>query len=417
MSQNENRPDFYAGINKIVNYFARTSKGGFLFCSCDSTSMTRLITETVIKQAAEKNLEIKELYLTSDDTHIFLDKVRTAANSKPKGVIISNLDELIVLTKDEIIKDINLSRDILLGIGLPFLFCVSRENISKFANLASDLFIRRDRGTIDFPDIPGYTKTGSPGEFYPLESRNTVDFNSLKLKIDLLEKQFKEAVEKKDRPDRIANDIILDLIDAYLDGSLIKEANELFKKYKTYFNLKVHVKTIDIVARLHRIDSQWDKSLEYYFKLESIYKEVGNAYELSLVLNNIGTVYFEKGEPDKAYEYFLKSKDLFEREGNRAGIGRSLNNIGMIYIKKDELDKALQNFLEAKKIQEATGNTIGLGTVFNNIGSIYSRKGQWNKAYDYYLESKKIFERDGDYIDLELVLKNIEDVKKHITGA
>lgn len=411
MSQNESAPDFFAKINKIVNYFSRTKKGGFLFCSCDNTLIIKRIVRDVIARSAEKNLKIKEIYLSSADAGSFLYQTKAAAGDRPDGVIIVNLDEAIVLTKDQIITDINFSRDILLGLKLPFLFCMSRENISKFANKASDLFSRRDRGVIQFPDIPEHPMIIEMKGLFPIQFQKSTDFQDLDLKIGLLHAQLKEAEEKKYNPDRIANEIALDLIDAYIDASLLEDANELFDKYKSYLNLEEHLKAITVAAWLYDANSEWDRSLEYYFKLKAMHEAVGNIPAIAMVLNNIGTVYFQKGEMDKALEYFNKTGDLCKREGNEAGKANVLNNIGLIYSVRDELDKALGLFLESMEIKEKIGDTNNLGSVFNNIGGIYSRKGEWDKAYDYYRQGKEVFEKSGDIQHLKAILKNIEYVK------
>lgn len=390
MSQNKGNPDFFAKINKIVNYFSRTKKGGFLFCSCDNTLVIKQIIHNVIVRSREKNLKIKDLALSSTDAGIFLYQVKAAAKEYPDGIIISNLDEMIILTKDQIITDINLSRDILLDIKIPFLFCMSRENISKFANKAVDLFLRRDRGVIQFPDIPEHPMSVDMKEVFPIKFHKSIDFRDLDLRLRLLYSQLKKAEEKKYNPDRIANEIALDLIDAYIDASLLEKANELFDKYKKYFNLETHMKAITIAAWLYDANSDWDRALEYYFKLKAMHEGSGNMVELAVVLNNIGIVYFYKGEMDKALEYFYKTGELCEREGNENCKGSVLNNIGLIYSVRDELDKALDYFLRSIEIREKMGDVNNLGSTFNNIGGIYSRKGEWDKALEYYRKGKKV---------------------------
>ncbi|HLP59331.1 MAG TPA: tetratricopeptide repeat protein [Candidatus Deferrimicrobium sp.] len=407
MSQDESSPDFIAKINKIVNYFSRTKKGGFLFCSCDNTQVIKQIVRDVIFRAAEKNIKVKELYLSYTDTGSFLYQIKAITGDKPDGVIVSNLDEAIILTKDQIITDINLSRDILLGLKLPFLFCMSQENISKFANKASDFFLRRDRGVVQFTDIPEHPIGIEIKGLFPIEFQKSTDLMSLNLKIGLLHAQLKEAEEKKYGPDRIANEIALDLINAYLDASLIEKANELFDRYKPYFNLKEHAKAITVNAWLYASNLEWDKSLTYYFKLKAMHEAVGNMHELAVVLNKIAAVYFHKGDMDKALEYFNKTGDLCEREGIEAWKGSVLNNIGLIYSARDELDKALGFFLKSIEISEKIGDVNSLGNAFNNIGEIYARKGEWHKAYDYYRKGKEVLEKSGDIQHLKVILKNI----------
>jgi Tfp pilus assembly protein PilF len=420
MSINQDNLDFFAKINKIVNYFSRTKKGGFLFCSCNNTLVIKHIVQLVITRSAEKNLKIKELYLSSSDTGSFLYQAKAAAEEQPDGIIIANLDEMAVLTKDQIIIDINLSRDILLDIKIPFLFCMSRENISKFANQAVDLFLRRDRGVIQFPDIPEHPLTAVNAmtvdmkEFFPIKFPKFNSFKDLELTIGLLHGHLQEGEEKKYNPDRIANETALDLIEAYIDASYLEKANELFNKYKMYFNLEEYVKAISVAAYLYEANADWDRSLVYYFKLKAMHETVENMVELAIVLNNIGIVYFYKGEMDKAFEYFSKTGELCKKEGNITWKASVLNNTGLIYSVRNELDKALDFFLKSIEIWENIGDTNNLGCTFNNTGKIYAKKGEWDKAFDYYLKGKKAFEKSGDIQHLKLILKNMEVVTNHL---
>ena len=232
--------DFSFKVNKIVNYFARTRRGGFLFYSSPYTIVIPEINRVIIQQAKAKDMDIMELHLELRHGEGFLQEIRAAANEHPDGIIIANLDQLISLTNDQVIKDINLARDILLGLKSPLLFCMLIKNISKFANLAQDLFSRRERGVINFS-----------GELHELASMKLITalermgYQPLtglldrELKIEILEDQLKEAEDKKHNPGRIANDIVWDLIRLYLSASLFEKANDLFEKYKSHLPSKV----------------------------------------------------------------------------------------------------------------------------------------------------------------------------------
>ncbi|MCK5057183.1 MAG: tetratricopeptide repeat protein [Candidatus Aminicenantes bacterium] len=359
MVQSINEPDFFAKINKIVSYFSRTSKGGFLFCSCDKTVLINEIIKIILERAQLKSLKIKVLDAASANGERFLRMVKAAAGEKPDGVILSHLDEAIVFTKDQIIKDINLSRDILLGLKLPFLFCVTTGNIAKFANQAQDLFLRRDRGVIHFPNVPGITGSeiqGFMGELAEFGLQDMVEAESLNLKVGLLEKQLKEAIGKKYSPDRIANEIVLDLIKLYLSVSRVDEANQLFERYRPYFNLKNHLKTIITIGNLFKETSRLSEALDLFFK----------------------------------------AKQIQEQTGDRTGRGVIFHYIGSVYYKKGELNKALENLLESMKIFDKAGETLILGSIILRISSIYKRKNNFNKFFEYLLRAKDVIEKIGN---------------------
>jgi tetratricopeptide (TPR) repeat protein len=389
--------DFYAGINKIVNYFARTSKGGFLFCSHEKTLVLRHIAKTVIERAAQKELDIKELYLTAEDAEVFWRKIRDMAGEKPDGIIISNLDELIVVTKEQIIKDFNLSRDILLGLSVQILICLSRENISKFANQASDLFLRRDRSVIYFPDPPEETKIDKIRELFTSDFLEPVDFKSTELKIGLLEKQLEEAVKKRYKPTRIANEIVLDLIDAYVELWLQEEATRLFDKYREHFNLEDNRKTIDIIGRFYKKTYMNDEALDCFSRSKTLSEAIGDDYGIAKSLVSIGSIYTRKREFDKALEYHFKAKEIVEKKKYDDLIASALAHIGYTYLQNGEYDKSLDYYLRVMGVYEEKKDKRGLAWIYYSLGTHYSRKEEQDKALDYFFKSRKICGEIGRY--------------------
>lgn len=446
--------DYYAKINKIVNYFARNSNGGFLFCSLDKIDVTNEINRYIIYRAEQKNLTVKEVYLSFEDAQDFLNKIREAAKEKPDGIIISNLDELIVLTKDQIIKDFNLSRDILLNLKLPFLFCVSKKNISKFANQAQDLFLRRDRGVIHFSNIPGKKRIEEFKDFFTKEYWRSTEYKSLELGKVLLESQLKEAEEKRYRPERIANEIALDLIHLYLNTSLIIKAKELFYKYKHFLDLENNLKAITITAKLYNESGQLDKAFDYYLKAKNIVEKTGDMRVLGTILNemallydrklewekarefsfrslkisrqlgdipgigiifnNIGLSYYKSGDLNKALEFFYKSLEAANQKVSGQELLVSLNlNIGAVYFRKEKFDKALEFCLKSKEISEKIGDIDGLGKAYDNIGLIFYHKNQMNNALEYYMKAKEIFEKIGYDDNLKSINERIQSIKEN----
>jgi tetratricopeptide (TPR) repeat protein len=405
--------DFYAGINKIVNYFDRTSKGGFLFCAHDKTLVLLHIAKTVIERAAQKKLDVKELYLTIGDVDDFWRKIREIAKEKPDGIIISNLDELIVLTKDQIIKDFNLSRDILLGFNVQILFCLTRENVAKFANQASDLYLRRDRGVIFFADPPEETTIDKFEEFYSPEFIESTDFKTAKLQIGLLEKQLKEARENKYRPDRIANEIALDLISSYLDSLLLEDADGLFNEYKKYFNLETNHKAIDIIGKYYRKKYLNDEALECFFKSKALNETVGNEREVIGTLLDIGIIYTRKRDLDKALEYYFQALEIDERKKYEGLAENVFRHIGFTFQQNGEYNKALDYYIRAMDIYKEKNYDRGLVVIYYNIGLIYYNKKEYDQALELFLKSSKIYKAIGRFKMVPWSLKFAGDIYLH----
>jgi tetratricopeptide (TPR) repeat protein len=402
--------DFYVGINKIVNYFERTTKAGFLFCAHDKTMVLLQIAKTVIERAKRKKLDVKEFYMTGDDVGDFWRKIKEIAKGKPDGVIISNLDELIVSTKDQIIKDFNFSRDILLGLDVQVLFCLTRENVAKFANQASDLYLRRDREVIFFPDPPGETALDKANELFTPGFRESGDFKSAQLKIGLLEKQLREAEQKNYKPERVANEIALDLVQAYLEASLSADANRIFDRYIIHFNLETDLKAMEIVGNVYYQNSMWTKALELSLKSLAKYEEYRDEFRIARELLAAGALYSIENQFNNAFDYFSRAEEIIKRNHYDYLLPQLYINLGQIYYGKGELNKALDYYSKTLKLVEEPKDKDFRAMVNAHIGAIYFRKGELDKALHYYLNTKEICAASGGTLNIALISEQIGNV-------
>jgi tetratricopeptide (TPR) repeat protein len=382
--------DYFAGINKIVRFFKLTKGSGLLFCACADQRMVREINRTLFKRAEDKDINIREVYVPSEKSGEIMAVLREASHG-PDGLIVNNLDESVLTGGKEFVYQINFARELLTDLNLPLLFWLTPENISVFANSAPDLFSRRDRGVIEFAGtFTGDTALRRFDETLAPVYAQTDDFKSLRLKIELLEKQYQEAKSKGYPAKRIALEIVADLIDAYLKVHLLQEASELFEQYRTHYEESSDPRLVWLTARVFDKTGSWDKALEYYHKAEQIQIELGDRAGLGTTYNYIGAIYDNKGERDKALEFYQKAEQIQIEVGDWTELGGTYNNIGVIYRKKGEWDKALEFYQKAEQIGIEVGDRAGLGTTYNNIGTIYYNKGEWDKALEFYQKAEQI---------------------------
>ena len=52
--------------------------------------------------------------------------------------------------------------------------------------------------------------------------------------------------------------------------------------------------------------AEYDKALEYHFRISCVREEEGNKAEISITLNNIGLVYFKLHNYESALKYYEK---------------------------------------------------------------------------------------------------------------
>jgi len=397
--------DFFENISGVINFFRYTPESGLLFCACNNQRLIRQINQQIIEKAKDYNLNIGDVYISSDYLNSFLPIFRKAASDMPDGFIINNLDELILISQGRFISEINMAREILIELGVPMLFWLSDENISRFANKAPDLFLRRDRSVIAFCDVAGVSGLDRFKDSYSHEYISSEEFKSLNLKIELLEKQLKEAEEKKYNEKRIAFEIVADLIQLYLKAFLRQEASKLFEKYGKYFEESTNIKHLFLRADYYHTIGEWNKALAYYLNIEEDQKE--DQVELARTYNEIGTIYRKKGNWDKAFEYLFKSENILIKVVEKGGLISTYNNIGVIYRNKGDWNKSLEYLFKSEEISLEVGDNYGLASIHNNIGVVYRNKSDWDKSFEYFFKSEQIKLKIGDKAGLALTYNNI----------
>jgi len=63
-----------------------------------------------------------------------------------------------------------------------------------------------------------------------------------------------------------------------------------------------------------------------YEKALRIFEGIGAERSMAITLNDLGTVFYSRGQYDKAYEYFEKSLAIRRKIGDPKGEGATLDN-------------------------------------------------------------------------------------------
>ena len=119
--------------------------------------------------------------------------------------------------------------------------------------------------------------------------------------------------------------------------------------------------------------------------------------------NTLASSYYGNLEPDKAIENFEKALQFIEllpveeRERLHAGI---LQNIATIYQNKGERVKAFKNYLAAIQYAEAAKDTMFLTIAYNNIGQAYNSSEDFEKSLFYLEKALEYAKAKNSQIDI-----------------
>jgi len=106
--------------------------------------------------------------------------------------------------------------------------------------------------------------------------------------------------------------------------------------------------------------------------------------------NNLGKIYYERGEKERSIEFFRKSISLFKRSDKLTSPHFNLANV---YMDFDRLQEAKEGYQSAIRLDpEHFAAYVGLG-------SVYSRTGRYDKAIKAFNQANKVWKENhsGDY--------------------
>lgn len=151
-----------------------------------------------------------------------------------------------------------------------------------------------------------------------------------------------------------------------LDESNFKEAEKNFKRFIKYSKGKkgdfeiLYADALNNMGELCKYTYRYDKALDYYFEAIRVSDQNTNVPDFYRwpIVDNIGQVYFAKGDYSKAEKYLLEAlsgkKKVFGSNSPFTAI--TLEGLGQIYLHMNDFEKSEKFFVEAIKIFEGQKN-------------------------------------------------------------
>ncbi len=394
MKNGADQDDYHSNISRIVNYFRRTPGSGVVFCVCNDPNLIHEINIRIINLAADAGLSVSELFLSSENHESFPASVRRAAKRSPDGIIITNLDRTIRESSGQIIQDINFSRELLISLKVPFLFWMSNKNLSIFANKATDLFIRRDRGVFNFSGFQVPLKRPSRlfqnmvhFDFYSEPYRN------MSSQIELIEKQIHDAEKRGVDESTIAKELVPDLISAYLISLESSKAYALLIRYGEHYKKTNNPKLIEMTAMVHQHKNDLDKAFKYYMQSKKIREKIGDTPDLAVVYSRLGWIAVKQNQLETAEKWSRKAVQVAEKCGERFSLSGAYASMGLIALELRDFEKAESMMRKSLQISEAYGSIVWIIEKMYMLGRIFHEQREFGKAEAWFEKAVEILEK------------------------
>lgn len=153
----------------------------------------------------------------------------------------------------------------------------------------------------------------------------------------------------------------------------------IYKELKDNLGISANYSNLSIV---YKSQSNYTKALEFAFKALQYKDEVKESTK-AVLLENIGTIYFEQNEFAKTIKYYDQAAEIYDRIGDKNGIARNLGNTGIVFFGKGNYEQALVYHLRSLKINTEISNDNGILINYSNLGTVYAQLKQYTKAIEY----------------------------------
>lgn len=180
----------------------------------------------------------------------------------------------------------------------------------------------------------------------------------------------------------------------YSESSLILKINRL-KNELISIHIANHPEKIVTVYKeignAYQLLSQFDSAI-YYYEEGAIIASDKNLEKLySSIAYNLGLAYSVTGEYDLAIQFALKGLAIDTKLNNKKDIAAAQNGIAIIYQRQGIYDKALEHQLHSIKLSEKSDNHKEVANGYYNLGTIYFKLEKVNQSLKYFNLAKTYY--------------------------
>lgn len=153
--------------------------------------------------------------------------------------------------------------------------------------------------------------------------------------------------------------------------------------------------------------NNYEKSLEYFELAKQLAEVEKDSFGVADALNDMGSVYWKKGQSAKAMEFYLQVRKIGEELNDNETLLRSNLSLGIIHNEEGDNVKALLYYEAGLPQADSIGSPVAKGLLLNNMGVAYRSDEKYEEALEYFKKAEEVFleiERNGR---LALVTSNI----------
>ena len=214
------------------------------------------------------------------------------------------------------------------------------------------------------------------------------------------------------------NAISIELINSYSTLGLIHfnlggfaDSKTLFQKavsLSTKANKRYHIafNKLKLGYAMHKL-GQPDSAYAEYEAALAIATNLKEEILKATIIELLGTYYLDNSDYSKSLEYFYESLSIRQRLNAKMQLSKSYTNIGLVYLNQKDTEKAIENFKIGLERALEQNDLRTAGKLYGNIGIVYKQQKKYNKTLDFYNKALEIAIKRNDKYEEARTLGNL----------
>lgn len=196
---------------------------------------------------------------------------------------------------------------------------------------------------------------------------------------------------------RLITNLLLFLI--ILSWTHESNSQSMFKvdSLKSVLNSSEGVNRIQVLNLLasNLRESEQELALKYALEAETLSHSSQNISEESLAKENIGWIYYRRGNWLKSFEYTVEAYELAIQSKNNNVAARLLNSMGALFYEQRNFIQAIDQFKKAYLFSKQEGDLYTQIRSLNNVAFSFSQMEEYDSALFYANFSKRTNQKSG----------------------
>ena len=153
---------------------------------------------------------------------------------------------------------------------------------------------------------------------------------------------------------------------------------------------------LNSLGNIYILEARYDIALKYHYESLEIRESLGDKFEISIALTNIGVAYYKILNPDRALAYYDRALNLKREINNTFDLDILLLNIALCHTARGDFATARKFIDEAFSVCNNDCSDHFLTTAFLHLGLTSFEEGNFSESEEYLVKSFSLAKRNED---------------------